>query len=559
MHNVKKYVWTWLMALPVCAALAMAQSPSILFTDLESGPNAGGENNNGAFVTIYGTNLGAAPTVTVGGGAAIVKQAPQPYLWYQKMSIQLGASARTGSIVVTNPSGASNSVPFTVRAGNIKCVSPTGSNSNSGNFGSCWATLPYAVEHMAAGDIAYGMDGVQTSGNHLYSAALFLVGGGTVGNPKALAAYPGAKVTIAGVLNSPATSGTQNTFGLKARSDTSTASGSNWVISGLVLTGYQHMIGGIQNVRIIGNDITCPYGNVGGGSACPETAALTNLDLLGNYIHDIGTGFAPGGVTKLYHGVYFTTNTNSVDAGWNEIARVNGCRGMQFHSTSGNSQFDLHVHDNKIHDTVCDGLNFATVDPSKGVVEAYNNVIYRTGTGPDPTDGGSIYSCIYSADITNAGTPGSGSIEIYNNTLYNCGSRGTANGAIVKSGSNSNLRMHLRNNIVQQLSGEPYLNFSNGLSQFWGDTNLFYGNGSAPTQTTNNLNVDPQFVSASAADFHLKSTSPAKDAGLTVAGLGADIDGINRPQGSGYDLGASEYASTTPPPAAPTNLTVVVQ
>jgi len=56
-----------------------------------------------------------------------------------------------------------------------------------------------------------------------------------------------------------------------------------------------------------------------------------------------------------------------------------------------------------IHGTVCDGLNFATVDPSQGAIVAYNNVIYDVGRGPDPADGSSNYACIYVANITNAG------------------------------------------------------------------------------------------------------------------------------------------------------------
>jgi hypothetical protein len=41
-----------------------------------SGPNSGGQSNNGAFVTLYGNYFGSNPTVTVGGGTAIVVAAP---------------------------------------------------------------------------------------------------------------------------------------------------------------------------------------------------------------------------------------------------------------------------------------------------------------------------------------------------------------------------------------------------------------------------------------------------------------------------------------------------
>src|ERR1700737_2277458 len=93
--------------------------PRLFFTDLTSGPNTGGENNNGAFVTLYGNNFSTNPTVTVGGGSAIVKLQPSSYLWYQRMTIQLAPRAGTGNIVVTSSGSASNGLPFTVRTGNI--------------------------------------------------------------------------------------------------------------------------------------------------------------------------------------------------------------------------------------------------------------------------------------------------------------------------------------------------------------------------------------------------------------------------------------------------------
>src|ERR1700756_5338362 len=103
------------------AALLSAQAapPRIFFSDLESGPKSGGQNNNGVWVTIWGKGFGATQgtsTVTVGAGAV----ASYP-LWSDgKIIFQLGAGATTGNIVVNVPGvGSSNGLPFTVRAGNI--------------------------------------------------------------------------------------------------------------------------------------------------------------------------------------------------------------------------------------------------------------------------------------------------------------------------------------------------------------------------------------------------------------------------------------------------------
>lgn len=58
---------------------------------------------------------------------------------------------------------------------------------------------------------------------------------------------------------------------------------------------------------------------------------------------------------------------------------------------------------------------------------------------------------------------------------------------------------------------------------------------------TVNLWVDPAFVNPNAGDYHLGPASAATDAGGD-AGVTTDIDGETRPFGSGYDIGADEFA-----------------
>ncbi len=457
--------WIMTFSLVLFGPKLWAQSPVIFFSDLDGGPASGGENNNGAFVTIYGNNFGGtqgASTVTVGGGAVNNYR-----IWSNtKVVVQIGANARSGNIIAIVNGQASNGVPFIVRSGNIFFVSnsASASDNNNGSFASPWKTIPKAKNTIAAGDIAYVMNGVSQTGVDDHDASLDVAEAGTAGNPKALVAYPGATATIG--------SGSGQEFGLR----TPQISGgpfSNWTIAGFVIRGNNEGIDleQVDHWRIIGNDISVPSPNGGGPTAVVEVSESTNVAFLGNNIHDSGAGD-----TKLYHSLYFTSDSNQIEVGWNTIQNNKTCRGIQFHSTflggnTGLNQHDLSVHDNLIHGQICDGINFATIDPSKGPVLAFNNIVYNVGLGPDPTDGSSDYACFLSAGITNNGPAGTGTAQVFNNTFYDCGHCATtgncdtsATGSVsVQSGSPI---INLVNNIMDApISKETYIttNSSTGL------------------------------------------------------------------------------------------------
>jgi hypothetical protein len=59
------------------------------------------------------------------------------------------------------------------------------------------------------------------------------------------------------------------------------------------------------------------------------------------------------------------------------------------------------------------------------------------------------------------------------------------------------------------------------------------------------------FVNAAGHDYHLSAASPARDAGLTLAEVTRDLDGVSRPSGPAADIGAYEV------PVASTILSVV--
>ncbi len=586
----------WTLPLAVCAITAaspalLAQAPVLFFSDITSGPNAGGVNGDGAFVTIYGNFFGTAQgssTATAGGGAMVNCQVwGQAWLWYQKIACQLGPNAKSGDLVVTVNGLASNGLAFAVNPGNIYFVATGGSDSNPGTFDQPWATLVNARNAMLSGDIAYAMNGVaQTADDGSgWDAALLLSGGGqgnwcsSTGPPRAMLAYPGAAVTIGSA------SGGSPDFGLR----TSDCQG-NYVFGGISFRGQiPAQPGGGVNYRFTGSDITCPYSQGIGGGACFSASQASYISFYGNHVYDAGAANA----SALFQGVYFSTDSNYIDMGWNLVENVRGCRGVQVHSSpvgsggaadpTGHDQYSISIHDNTIHDTQCDGIIIDTVDPSRGPVSIYNNVIYHAGKGPDNPEQTGGWNCINIPGSTANGPNGSGTVEIFNNTLFACGTfasppYASENSGIAENGDEASgappVYVHARNNLIDSVStalypaGVPYFviwNVQTGdlcadsdvCPWLYGANNLLYGAG-APVQNltdiSTSLYADPLLVSASTPDLHLRPGSPAAAAGAALGSIavfgvdntGRDHDGVART--AIPTIGAYEVSPASVPP-----------
>lgn len=529
--------------------------PRLFFTDLTSGPDHGGQDGLGVFVSLYGEGFGIDPErvrVTLAGQeVSRIVLTGENNAWARGLDqivVQIGPGSASGDLVVTVAGEVSNPVPFAVRDGHIYFVSPSGDDANPGTFESPWASVPHAARSLAPGDVAYLLDGVSQTREDNYGAALAIETSGVDGAPKALVGYPGAVATIGS---------TGLEFGVRIPNNEDTLA-NDWVIANLILRGGVQAVDiggqGSSRWRLVGNDISCPVGD--GQTGCFAAALASHIAFLGNRVHDVGAQ-SPQQPSKQYHAVYFTTDTNFIEVGWNEVRENRTCRAIQIHSsplcspdcgaadTTGFNQHDLDIHDNWIQGDACDGIVLATVDPSQGPVRVYNNIVVHTGAGPHPPDGEANYSCIYVAGGTNNGPDGVGSVLIAHNTCYDFASVDPTwadAGAFGRGPGSPELIMDLQNNLVVALPGQPYFSESSltNSAMILGDGNLFFGSGLGPVFLEGSLSADPLFMSLENLDFRLQSGSPATDAGEDSV-IAWDFFGVARSQGAAPDIGACEF------------------
>lgn len=398
-------------------------------------------------------------------------------------------------------------------------VDPAGNDSAAGSSVSPWRTLQKAANTVRAGDLV-----IVRAGHY---AGLYLTTSGTATDPITFRGDPGAIVDS----QNPTTPDGINLEGA-----------SYVVIENFTVTGVPR-----AGIRAVLNHHVTIRGNTG--------------DLNGRW--GILTGFSDDLLiennvmsrSQAEHGIYVGNSGDRPVIRRNVVwgNRANGIHMNGDLSQGGDGIISgAVVEANTIYDNGLGGGSGINCDGVQSSI-IRNNVIYdnhASGISLYQIDGGQparnnqvLHNTIVMAsdarwaiNIQNAST---GNV-VRNNILYN---QHSFRGSIAISADSLPGFVSDTNVVMDRLSTDG------------GDTRLTLAAWRGVTgQDTQSIVATPAmlFVNFAADDYHLSSTSPARDAGATLPSVTDDREGAPRPQGPASDIGAFEF------PAAPTAVSLTV-
>jgi hypothetical protein len=538
-------------------SIAVTTAPLILYTDIVSGPNSGGENNQGAYLSIFGLYFG--DTSSIGSTTKVfindVEVAAYKYMGMaksqflgtdqpiQQISVQIGSIGNPTPGVALPIRVQVNGVPsntdytFIVQPGDVLYVDNVNGNDATAvknDISQPWRYVQTAanvrsgaVASMQAGDtiVMRGGSWNDVGWNQNFLKIANWTGtapNGIVGNGYlTILGYPGEDVRI---VPQPGTNG-----GIHGTSSVFASLGRYVQIANLRIEGGDRTVGdgpinlqsGSDYWRIVNNELfnwdaesvdstTTSQARAGGIAGNGQ-----DVSILGNHIHHIDGG-------TLNHGIYLDGGAR-IEVAYNHIHDTMGGNIIQ---TFGSTQTDIRIHHNLLHDGNRYGLNIAD---GSDLVYVWNNVVYNTD---------------YSGLRLVVGAVSD--IGIYHNTFYNvCRLNRATTGAINNDQNNTGGHVEVRNNVVHAnaVCSSYYVPYANdgGLTL---NNNLYVGlSMTYPSQDLNAITADPLLRDPVNSDFHLSSvSSPAVDAATALTTPVPDDFGfLGRPKGSYPDIGAFEY------------------
>ena len=535
-------------------------APLLNFSDITSGPKTWNTDGvgSGAIVTIWGNNLGStqgSSKVYVGnveataiyywkdadgdlpGGPADLKT----YHKMQEIAFSIPSSAVDGAnaIKVVVDGLTSNTLPFTVRTGNIYFIKSTGNDSTgNGSWSSPWLTLSNVLSgngKLTSGDIVYTV-GVGATGdvNVGYNGGLV----GTSANPFSVIAYPNTTVSMVGATN---------------------ASFRNWtgasrylVFSKFTIDTGSQAFSATQGTRYIGNNIIGPIINVGasgwvgGGCAGASPDNCGGQHMYGNEVHDYGKN---DGTVDQFHHLFYISNRSGYIAegykiGWNYLHDNPIYQGIHVYDQEdcGSWSGSIDIHHNVVKNQGGNSINvnFNCSMGNQTVINIFNNLTITD------TDYNLLNRSAPAAPLR-IEVSSNTEVNVYNNTFF---------GYAVQQAFTSG-QITYRNNVTYDNRAVTFTGGTPGAHS----NNLFYSTHatSQPSWATSedgHVAGDPLFTNAASYNFSLQASSPAVDAGYDVSStVASDFLGFAR--STPLSIGAFEYIDgSTPPSTLPTSFRI---
>lgn len=395
-------------------------------------------------------------------------------------------------------------------------VSKSGSDTNAGTLARPFLTIKRGVRFLAPGDKLFVRAGE-------YDERIdFLVGGTSWDNPITVAAFPGETVVIKPSLKNP------KDYRVLFFGDSRTkyliidgliVDGTNVVSEAIKVTwsGFEAAPSTSHHIRLQNTEVrNAPFTGIlvtSDPSGTSGNNEFTNMNVHGN-------GFAapPG----YGHGFYISGENNIVEQ---SDIHNNAGYGVHVYNGTGVGANNTVVRYNKIHDNGQSGAGPGMIIGSGNGNVAYNNLIWGNSTGMQIAYGGS-------------------NNQAYNNTIVN-NTRGTANNlcVIVQATSPPSV---VQNNIC--------VGHTRGIENYSANTVITHNRaeivrnfGAGRVLLSNNISGDPRFINQNSGNFRLREASPAIDSGVSVSAIvHDDFDGIPRPNGPAYDMGAFEFVLPSP-------------
>ncbi|MHB8624537.1 MAG: Ig-like domain-containing protein [Sulfuricaulis sp.] len=513
-------------------------APYITYTDILSGPNTGGENNEGTYLSIFGKNFGGT-----GLGSTVkvyinnVEVNNYRYLGpsngrsdIEQITVQVGALGNpTPGValpikVVVNGVASNTNQTFTVNPGRMLFVDNVNGNDATAVIGD----ITHPFQHVQTSDTtaaAYGqlqpgdtivMRGKGTNYTDVGNGGYFIKFMGKTGSaptgaagsgPITILSYPGETVNIL--------ANTSMNGAISGINRQSYPQYGAWItiadlhVEGDGAAGVVNLQIASDDWRVVNNELMSP----GAASITVKAGGITgngaNEEFLGNQIHNI---MGSGGES---HGIYVDGDSVSVsssgvsgargvyDIGYNDIHDVDSGYGVQAYNDGSNgssSTSNFHVHHNLIYSI--NGKSCINIaDNSAAGFEVWNNICYNANNSGLRFNTTSLIGCL-----------------VYNNTFYDADLSGSYSPIQNDWNTLTASQVSFVNNIVVSSAGPSYIGGS-GFGTGALSNNLWYGAGSAPSGDLSALNSNPLFVNPG-TDFHLQSGSPAIGAGSsTVSGV----------------------------------------